>query len=153
MIYFRVLLLTEYTETTTSQDCTCTLHPSSLSPIMSQKPHKSWILQTPPPWASHRQEIGHSFPPGSWPSRSCLSLLKSHKMKTFTEVSQALPEKENSEPASGMHQPPKLVLGKRHISNLSLKEFVQMRAMGKCTALEKLFPCDCSHAFERKLSS
>lgn len=96
VIYFRVLLLTGYT---TTQDCTCTLHPPSLASIMSQKPHKNWILQTPPPWASHGQEIGHSFPPGSWPSRSCLSLLKSHKMKTFTEVSQALPGEEDSEPA------------------------------------------------------
>lgn len=111
VIYLRVLLLTGYNKTTTTQDCTCTLHPPSLSLIMSQKPHKNWVLQTPPPWASHGQEIGRSFTPGSWPWRSCLSLLKSHKMKTFTEVSQALPGKEDSEPASGMHPPPKLALG------------------------------------------
>lgn len=60
--------------------------PSCLPSVMSQKPHKNWVLQTPPPWASHGQQIRHSFPPGSWPWRSCLSLPKSHKMKTFTEL-------------------------------------------------------------------
>lgn len=62
----------------------CMHPPSCLPSNMSQKPHKTWVFQTPPPWASHGQEIGHSFPPGSWPSRSCMSLLKSHKMKIFS---------------------------------------------------------------------
>lgn len=106
VIYFRILLLAGYTETTTTRSVPA----ASLASIMSQKPHKEWVLQTPPAWASHGQEIGHSFPPGSWPSRSCLSLLKSHKMKTFTEVSQALPGEEDSEPASGMHPPSKSAL-------------------------------------------
>lgn len=50
--------------------------PSCLPSVMSQKPHKNWVLQTLPAWASHGQEIRLSFLPGSWPSRSCLALLK-----------------------------------------------------------------------------
>ena len=94
------------------------MHPPSCPPsIMSQMPHKNWVLQTPPPWASHGQEIGRSFPPGSWPSRSCLSLLKSHKIKTCTEVIPG-PAWGGSSRAllvglhvSGMHPPQKLGLG------------------------------------------
>lgn len=91
--------------------------PSCLTSVRSQKPHKTRVLQTQPPWARHGQEIGRSFPPGSWPSRSCLSLLKSHKMKTFTDVIPGSAWGGSSGaflgglPASGMHPPPKLALG------------------------------------------
>lgn len=75
VIYFRVPLFTWCTQTTTTY--TWYVHPPSCLPsIMSQKPHKNWVLQTLPSWASHGQEIRLSFLPGSWPSRSCLSLLK-----------------------------------------------------------------------------